>query len=74
MYNVVIGFRDNVVHKINCGEELEVAQKTLKELSRQKNNSKTYNYFNKDGLLVFVGNFENFQYAFIEETEDESNN
>ena len=70
MYNVVMCFRDNVVHKIDCGDELEVAQTTLNELARQKGQSKTYKYFNKDEELVFVANFDNFNYAFIEEKED----
>jgi hypothetical protein len=71
MYNVVLSFRDNVVHKIDCGNSLKVAQDTLNELSRQKNESSTYKYFNVDDELVFVANFDNFNYAFIEEKENE---
>ncbi len=69
MYNVVLCFRDNVVHKIQCDDSLEVAQATLDEVARQKTFGNTYRYINKSEELVFVGNFDNFNYAFIEEKE-----
>lgn len=70
MFNVVLCFRDNVVHKIECADSLEVAQSTLNEIARQKGVTNTYTYMSKSNDLVFVGNFDNFNYAFIEEKEN----
>jgi hypothetical protein len=61
-YDVVLTFRDGVVHRIGCGSDLQVAQDTLKRLG----NSDRFEFNNLEGDIIFTANIKNFQFAFIE--------
>jgi hypothetical protein len=67
-YSVALTFRDNVVHRIKCGEDLKVAQDNLKSISSALG-SGTYEFKNAEGELIYVANMETFMFAFIEETK-----
>lgn len=67
MYNVVLNFRDRMVHRLEIGEDLQLAQNVLKELCARKDAKETFRFKNKSSDLIFVSNLDNFQFAFIEE-------
>jgi hypothetical protein len=64
MYNVVINFRDRMVHRLEMGEDLQLAQSVLDKISAAK---ETFRFKNKSSDLIFVANPQNIQFAFIEE-------
>ena len=64
-YNVVLTFRDNVVHRLEMGEDLQVAQGILEELA---NSGESFRFKNKSSDLIYVANLNNLLFAFIEES------
>ena len=64
-YTVAITFRDNVVHRLKCGEDITVAQKNLGDISKAVGK---YEFRNDAGQLIYVCNVDNFLFAFIEES------
>jgi hypothetical protein len=73
-YNVSMTFRDNVVHKIKIGEDIQVAYSFLKEISSSLINTKTFNLKNESGEIIFTTNLDNFLFAFIEGDEKDEVN
>jgi hypothetical protein len=71
-YLIAITFRDNIVHKIDCGEDLVAAQKQLIHLGDKLADRQhpVYRFKNSAGELVFAANIDNILYAFIEETKE----
>lgn len=65
-YNVVLTFRDNVVHRLEMGEDLQVAQGVLEELDEAEG---FFRFKNKSSDLIYVANLNNLLFAFIEETK-----
>jgi hypothetical protein len=65
-YDVVLTFRDGIVHKIGCGSDLQAAQDTLKNLGAAKEGGAKFEFFNVEGDIIFTANLDNFQFAFIE--------
>jgi hypothetical protein len=63
-YNVVLTFRDNVVHRLEMGEDLQVAQGVLDEIGKSGD---TFRFKNKASDLIYVANLDNLLFAFIEE-------
>ena len=67
MYNVVLNFRDRMVHRLEIGEDLQLAQSVLQELGTRISAKETFRFKNKSSDLIFTANLDNFQFAFIEE-------
>lgn len=67
-YSVALTFRDNVVHRINCGDDLQVAQSVLQNVSSSLNTER-YEFKNDADELIYVANVKNLMFAFIEETK-----
>jgi hypothetical protein len=67
MYNVVLNFRDRMVHRLEIGEDLQLAQSVLTELGIRRDAKESFRFKNKSSDLIFVSNLDNFQFAFIEE-------
>lgn len=67
-YSVALTFRDNVVHRINCGDDLQVAQGILQNVSSSLGNG-VYEFKNTEGDLIYVANMNSFMFAFIEEKQ-----
>lgn len=65
-YNVVLTFRDNVVHRLEMGEDLQVAQGVLEELDDTEG---FFRFKNNSSDLIYVANLNNLLFAFIEETK-----
>jgi hypothetical protein len=66
-YNVVLTFRDNVVHRLEMGEDLQVAQGVLESIAVSGD---TFRFKNKSSDLIYVANLDNLLFAFIEETKN----
>ena len=66
-YNVVLTFRDNVVHKLEMGDDLQVAQSVLAQVAKLGD---TFRFKNKASELIYVANLDNLLFAFIEETKN----
>ena len=67
-YLLSLTFRDGVVHKIDCGSDITVAQNKLKEISSiLKTTDREYHFKNLNDEIVFTANLNNFMYSFIEE-------
>lgn len=78
-YNVALVFRDNVVHKLEIGEDIQVAQELLYQIkaavhSGSTHGAKTFIFKNNFDKPVFMCNLDNFMFAIIEEKKDESIN
>jgi len=67
-YSVALTFRDNVVHRINCGDDLQVAQSLLQNVSSSLGGGK-YEFKNDADELIYVANMNNFMFVFIEEKQ-----
>lgn len=67
MYNVVLNFRDRMAHRLEMGEDLQLAQSVLQELGTRISAKETFRFKNKSSDLIFVSNLDNFQFAFIEQ-------
>ena len=67
MYNVVLNFRDRMAHRLEMGEDLQLAQSVLQELGTRIYAKESFRFKNKASDLIFVANLDNFQFAFIEE-------
>lgn len=67
MYNVVLNFRDRMAHRLEMGEDLQLAQSVLEELGARKDAKESFRFKNKSSDLIFVSNLDNFQFAFIEQ-------
>ena len=65
-YDVVLAFRDGMVHKIGIGSDPQVGQEVLKNLGRLKEAGATFEFNNLEGDIIFTANLDNFQFAFIE--------
>jgi len=66
-YNVVLTFRDNVVHKLEMGDDLQVAQGVLAQVAKLGD---TFRFKNKASDLIYVANLDNLLFAFIEENKE----
>jgi hypothetical protein len=67
-YVVALVFRDNVVHKLEMGDNLQVAQVLLDDIHNSVSSvNKTFRFINESEEVVFVANLDNFMFAFIEE-------
>lgn len=70
-YVIAMVFRDNVVHKLEVGDSLQVAQSLLDDLLANLSSLKIFRFINKEEEPVFIANLENFMFAFIEEKKGE---
>jgi hypothetical protein len=69
-YNVALTFRDNTVHRMGCGENLQVARGYLEDISSALlSGEKRIIFENNKEELIFVCNVNSLMFAFIEETK-----
>lgn len=70
MYNIVLNFRDRMVHRLELGDNLQLARNVLDEINSCQDANKSFRFTNRDSDVLFVSNLHNFQFAFIEEVKE----
>jgi hypothetical protein len=65
-YDVVLTFRDNVVHRLKLGDDIQDAYAVIEQLGNTKD---TFKFRNKQSELIYVANLNNYLFAFIEESK-----